>query len=314
MTPIHQHFPALGTTVEGVLHSSDALSMQQVWDKVRRLVNAFERRFSRFQPSSELSLLNGQAGRPITVSAEMLELFLAARRAWDRTEHLVDPTIGAAIISAGYDVTFDRVPVETVSIQAPETNAQPRPSLSMINIDPIVSTVTMPAGVSIDMGGLGKGFLLDAVARTIEEVTNDFWVSLGGDVCVSGTDGGRPWRIGVQDPAALERDWATLTVPTGRWAIATSGTTKRKGVRHGRRWHHIIDPRTGRPALTDLVAVTVVADSGLMADALAKAILIRGSREGLTWLQRQHQVEAIVITDRHDLLTTSGARPWLTLL
>lgn len=287
-------FPALGTIVEGGIRA-DQIQSRRLWTELRRKISAFEKRFSRFQADSELSRLNRNAGHPTPVSPEMMDILAAANSMWKYTEHAVDPTIGRALVRAGYDASF-----ETLDERAPspvDNNHSHQTTFGDVMIDTSKSTVTVPVDVMLDFGGIGKGYLLDHLVPMIEKITKNYWLSLGGDLIVSGTDEhSQYWSIGVQDPMHPDRDLGQLTPPAGRWGIATSGTMKRRGVRDDVPWHHLIDVATGRPADTDVAAVAVLSPTALEADAMAKAVLLRGSQSGLAWAERK-KYRALVITD-----------------
>ncbi len=287
-------FAALGTSVEFGVRADATASQTLIADIICR-VNAFEATFTRFHKSSELSTLNARAGQPTRVSQAMLALLLAARRVWLQTGGIVDPTIGSALNRAGYDQSFDQLVVDNPLPPAGE----PVPDVTFgdVTVNQETSTVTMPAGSSLDLGGVGKGYLADQLVPIIEAVTHDYWLSLGGDMVGSGVgDDGKPWPIAVQNPQSMAHDLGTLRLPDTHWAMATSGISKRRGTRAGKAWHHLIDPRTGKPADTDVVGVTLVAPTALEADAFAKTVLLLGTGEGMAWLRRQSGCHAIVST------------------
>ncbi|MFA6553576.1 MAG: FAD:protein FMN transferase [Patescibacteria group bacterium] len=307
-----KRFQALGTTVEGGIRT-DAKAAQMVFDEIEQQVKTFESKFSRFRGDSELSMLNANAGQVVTVSEDLMELLSAARDTWLMTEGIVDPTIGQALITAGYDQSFETL--SQVSERTHNTSPAPRRTMADVDLDEKNRTVVIPPGMVMDLGGIGKGFLADRLIRRLEKISNDFWWSLGGDITVSGTDAdGQPWTVGVQDPRHLEKDVYNLKPPAGCWGIATSGIAKRRGVRNGQAWHHIIDPRTGQPATTDIVAVTAMAPRALEADVAAKTILILGAKSGLTWLRRHQNFEALIIKSDSTTVTTDRMTRLLQIL
>lgn len=229
------------------------------------------------------------------MSETMLELFDAARRMWKLTDHVVDPTVGNAMIAVGYDQSFDAL--KGLDDRPAATRNQAPMSFSDVVVEVERKTVSIPRDTSIDFGGIGKGFLLDRLASRIRTQTEHFWLSLGGDLVLSGTDEeNAPWPISVQDPRAHNRDIVRMTPPSGTWGVATSGTTKRRGIRNGVVWHHLINPRTGRPAETDVAAATVIAPTALEADAMAKTLCILGAGDGLAWALQRPDIEALVVT------------------
>lgn len=301
-------FSALGTTIEGGIRT-EAKAAKMIFSQIERRVKSFEANFSRFKKSSELSLLNANAGQSVTVSKELMALLSAARGMWLMTEGIIDPTIGQALISAGYDKSFDRP--ENVSTRQVQPAPVQRRTMADVSLDEKNRTVVMPPGTALDLGGIGKGYLLDQLAVSLAKISSDFWWSLGGDMVVSGTDeDGQPWTVGVQDPNNFEKDAFTVKPPTGRWGIATSGIAKRRGVRNGQPWHHIIDPRTGQPAHTDIMAVTVLAPQALAADVAAKTIIILGEISGLAWLGRHENFEALIIKSDGTTVTTKRMKGW----
>jgi thiamine biosynthesis lipoprotein len=225
---------------------------------------------------------------------------------WQWSDGFFDPTVGAALEAAGYDASFERLPTDRPDASV----GQPSSSVSFadVRLDPGDVSITLPAGVRIDLGGIGKGYLLDAVQRRAQTITEDYWLSFGGDLFVSGRDDeNQSWRIAVQSAEHLEEDIGLLEAPAGQWAISTSGTTKRKGVRAGRAWHHLINPRTMQPSDSPVLAVTALARSALEADVAAKTILLRGPEDGLNWA-RSKSIEALLQLPRANFIMTPAMR------
>jgi FAD:protein FMN transferase len=254
-------------------------------------VYAFEARLTRFRADSELSRFNAAAGRRVTVSPLLAELLRTALDAYALTDGLVNAAVLPALVAAGYDRTIEEVrrrrPVSRVCLgaDAPCGGSTPRPSFAA-GVRPNDSLPPAPQlpdvlhvghtwarlapDCAIDLGGVGKGWLADRLAERLENAA----VNLGGDVAVRG-DGpdGMGWSVGLCD------GWAVALRQGG---VATSGT-------EGRRWaggHHLIDPRTGVPAATDLAAVGVVAGTAAQAEALSKAAVLLGSTDAAEWLQQ----------------------------
>ncbi|HMK07966.1 MAG TPA: FAD:protein FMN transferase, partial [Anaerolineales bacterium] len=170
-------------------------------------------------------------------------------------------------------------------------------------------TVRLPAGTRLDLGGIGKGWAADRAVRRLSR-TGAALVDAAGDIAVSGpTASGDPWPIGVADPAHAERQLAVLMI--GKGGVATSGRDYRRWRQGGLWAHHIIDPRTGRPAQTDVLSATVVGPSARMAEAAAKAVLILGSREGLGWLEGRPALAGLVVLDDERVLTSRRMKPYL---
>jgi thiamine biosynthesis lipoprotein len=252
-------------------------------------IRDLERRWSRFLPTSELSRLNDCAGQPVVVSAETFDLVARAVRAWRLTEGKYDPTVGAALVRHGYDRDFADV-ARTIA-DTPDPVALP-PGAGAIGLMPSGNAVTLPPGVTIDPGGIGKGLAADTTARMLVEGGADgALVNVGGDLrAVGEPPDGDGWVVTVPDPLDPERELLRLAIPAG--AVATSSRLQRRWLTTAGEAHHLIDPATGAPVVTDVVAVTVVAGEAWWAEALAKAVFLTGPN-ALTQLADIH---AVVVT------------------
>ena len=248
---------------------------------------------SRFRPESELSRLNRSAGKDVPVSEVLWDVLAAAFEAAQSTRGLVQPTILEALEVAGYDRTW-----ESMGSRVAEREALPAPTVPdwrLVERNPHTRRVRLPAGTSLDLGGFGKGWAADQAARRLGKV-GPALVDAGGDIAVSGPAGdGDPWPIGVADPAQDGETIALLRIRSG--GVATSGRDYKRW-RQGDAWrHHLIDPRTGQPAETDILATTVVAPSARVAEAAAKAVLILGSRDGLRWLETHRRLAGLAVLE-----------------
>jgi thiamine biosynthesis lipoprotein len=269
-------------------------------DAAERLFRACEARLSRFLSDSELCALNRDAGTDVPVSREMLRILDRAAALHRRTDGIFDPAILPHLEAAGYDRSFERV--EHDSPAAPQAPAHAG-SFADLRIDHMRGTVRAPLGMRIDLGGIGKGFTVDAVADLLRPAGNAL-VDAGGDIRAFG-DGpdGDGWLIGVSDPLdpkrLLDRVWLHDA------ALATSTTAARRWLRGGALQHHIIDPRTGAPAESDALSVTVLATSAVEAEVLAKTALVLGYDTGRALLEAQHAAGLFVLADG-DVRTTAG--------
>jgi thiamine biosynthesis lipoprotein len=271
----------------------------------RAFLRRAEALLSRFRPDSEISRLNDAAGKPVRVSPLTLAAIQAARDAAAATGGLFDPTIRNALLAAGYDRDFAAIGRgSAVRLPLPPQAGRWRE----IAIDPSRRLVRLPAGVGIDLGGIAKGWLADRVAERLSRF-GPALADLGGDLALRGLPpDGDPWRFDVEDP----RGGVLGTVRLHSGGIATSGTTRRRwqdGAAHAA--HHIIDPRTGMPALTDLLAVTVVAPDAATAEVAAKGTLLLGSTLGAAALNSAGL--AGILVRQEGKTTVVGAIDWLDM-
>lgn len=298
-------YKALGTTIEGVFR--DMHEPHSLVTDIKQRITIFENTFSRFIVTSELSRINAHTGKPISISEEMFKLLSAAERLRKTTHNNITPLVGAVMDAIGYNKTFDSLTHESEISPLPDSTSLV--DLNMV-LDPAHQTLTLPLGTKLDVGGIGKGYLLEELAPWIEQQSKHYWLSLGGDMLVAGKDADeQPWIVGVQNPFSLNEDIGKLHMPPNRLTIATSGITKRKGVSNGIPWHHIINPSTGKPSDTDVVMATVVAPSALEAEAYAKHIIIEGSKKGMLWAEAE-RVAALAITKARHITMTSPMRPY----
>jgi FAD:protein FMN transferase len=201
----------------------------------------------------------------------------------------------------GYDRTFDSI--------AETDRPIPSPSVAdwrKIEIDPERRIIRLPREGALDLGGSAKGWAADRAVERLAEY-GPALVDAGGDIAVSGLRAdGSPWPIAVENPLEADRPLCTLAVCGG--GVATSGRDYRVWKRAGEWQHHILDPRTGRPARTDVVAATVVAPDAREAEAAAKAALILGSRDGLRWIEAREQLAGLLILEDGSVLWSARMR------
>jgi thiamine biosynthesis lipoprotein len=272
-----------------------------------------EQRLSRFLPESELSRINRSLEAPVRVSQLTVDVVAAALDAAEATGGLFDPTVHDALVVAGYDRTFTELDGVSGAIAAQfPGGSSPHPARSCdyreVEIDRTNHRVTLPATVSLDLGGIAKGWLADRAATRLGRFGAAL-ADLGGDVALCGRPpGGGAWRIDVAAPAGQPALLGRLIVRSG--GVATSGITQRRWrTRSGWR-HHLIDPRTGQPALTDLLSATVVAPSATAAEIAAKAVMLLGSDAGARAIASSPELGGVFVR-KDQTIFTAGAVTWL---
>ncbi|WP_322489191.1 FAD:protein FMN transferase [Chloroflexus sp.] len=283
-------FRAMGSTITIVIDSDDPIARSAL-NVARRTFLRYEQILSRFRLHSELSALNRRAGcGPVRVGHTLWRAVQYALRSASASDGIVTPTVGAALVAAGYDRDFATLTDGVARRSAP---AHPTPDWQEIRLDPRRRTIALPAGVQLDLGGSAKGWTAVLVARRLGRRFPTL-VDAGGDVAISGLQrNGAPWPIAVADPRDPDADLELLLLRRG--GVATSGIDYRRW-QQGDRWqHHLIDPRTGSPAATDILAATVVAPSLTIAEMAAKTVVILGSEAGLLWLADRPQLAALLM-------------------
>jgi thiamine biosynthesis lipoprotein len=300
-------FRAMGCQMQALL-DDDGAEAAEALEQVPGWFEEWEQALSRFRADSELSRLNASGGQTVPVSLALWEVvdltFTAARESGG----LVTPTQLAALEAAGYNQTFDDLPKDAAAGPAWLTPA-PAPDLAQaVERDARRRTLRLAPGVRLDLGGVAKGWAADQAARRLSTV-GPALVDAGGDIAVSGPRaGGVPWAVGVANPFFADGELETLLIAAGA-GVATSGRDYRRWQRNGHWYHHILDPRTGLPAATDVLTATVVGPSAARAEAAAKVALIVGSQAGLAWLKARPEFAAcLVLEDGRQVRTANLAQ------
>lgn len=251
--------------------------LQAHLDQAFELFRQFERRFTRFKKESELSQFNeGQGGK---VSPALWDILTVAKTYSTLTQGVFDPAILPALESVGYRGASDAK--GSISLE--------RHSISELVFDEEHATITKPASLRIDLGGIGKGYCVDQVSRELRQWGHvNFVIDAGGDIYVSGmnVEEGYPyWVLEVEDPHNPSASVATVVLNDE--AIATSGRNRRTWTKEGRVKHHIINPTTQDSASNELMTVSVIAPTTTAADIWAKTLFILGLEKGLERAKEQ---------------------------
>jgi thiamine biosynthesis lipoprotein len=262
-------------------------------------------RMSEWNDTSPLSSVNRAAGvEPVHVPEDLRRLIRRGIKIGDLTGGAFDITWAALWGLWDFNADPPRVPDEE-RIEARLRLVDYR----RLEIDDEAGTVYLPEkGMLIGLGGIAKGYALDRAAAALRAAGIDsFLISAGGQMMVGGRRGDRPWRIGIRDPRMGPADYfAYLTVTDT--SVSTSGDYERFFILDGVRYHHILDPRTGRPAHPPgrLRSATVVCADATLADALSTALIVLGREEALALVESLDGVEAVLVDDKAQVHTTSG--------
>ncbi len=260
---------------------------------------------SRFMPGSEVSMINQNAGKGyVNISSETFEVLSCASRLSEISEGLFDITVGPLVDLWRYNHSF----------QVPE-DEEIRHALSLVNYRDLMlnpeeqSASLRRAEQSIDLGGIGKGYISDCLVKTLQNygVVSAF-VNIGGNVSTLGNKpDGSYWSVGIRHPRYSGCLIGAVKV-TGQ-AVVTSGDYERYFVDGtGKRRHHIINPTTGYPVESGLISVTVVAESAMVADGLSTSVFAAGIDGGLGYLTRFPGVDAVLVDNNQRVFITQGLK------
>jgi FAD:protein FMN transferase len=293
-----------GTRVEVLVWGEPEDKARAAAAEVLREFDRLHRTYHAWQPS-EMTALNDAiaARRPHEVTAEFAGFIREAQDAAARGEHLFDPGIGRLIELWGFhDDTFKPQLPDAAKLA---DLVRARPSIADLTIDG-TKVSSRNTAVALDFGGYLKGVALDRAAALLRAkgIANAL-INIGGNVLALGSKGGTPWRVGIQHPRAAT-PLATLELRDGE-AIGTSGDYQRYFEVDGRRYCHLIDPRTGRPSdATEAVTVLIPpqANAGMWSDVASKPLFIAGAdwqrladRLGVTQVLRVDAEGRIEVTD-----------------
>ena len=269
--------------------------MDEIWAACAR----YEQLLSKTIDASDVSRINNAMGQTVTVDPETWEILRRAKEISAQTGGAFSITI--APVTALWSFT------DTVTNMVPTDEARLK-MLPLVDDQKIAlgenNTVTLPAGMEIDLGGIAKGYIADKVADIIREKAYAGIVSLGGNVYTVGKKpDGSAFSVGIKDPHNPAASKAIIY--TGDGTVVTSGTYERGFSFGGVRYHHILDPETGWPSQSDLVSATFVMDSSMTADALATACIVIGSEKSLA-LAKELQLDAMFIDKDGQAFFTEG--------
>lgn len=283
----------------------DTLMHVKIWgsdaaaDAVRQELFRLEKLLSVTENSSDVALLN--CGGYKRISDETNELLHSALAISERTGGAFDPTVYPLVRLWGFTEATQRVPSQD-ELQAALSH------IGIENVDAQDGFAELKNGAQLDFGGIAKGYAAERCSSILQASgVEAALLTLGGNVQAVGTKpDGTPWAIGIADPAQPEQSLATLRF-TGSLALVTSGGYQRYFEKDGVRYHHILDPKTGMPAQSGLASVTVLAQSGTLADALSTALFVMGLDEATEFWRASDDFEAVFITDDGEIYATAGA-------
>jgi thiamine biosynthesis lipoprotein len=263
----------LGTTSVVAVTQPTALPLAR--RLLARELRAFDLACSRFRDDSELAAANAAAGRPTAAGPLLRDAVRRALRAAAQTQGLVDPTVGLSMRAVGYDQTFFRLQLRDGRLVRP--SFVPAGRWREVVIDDERETVTVPAGVELDLGATAKALAADRGAAAAATATGvGVLVSIGGDVAVAGRPPLGGWPVGIaHDHRATGVD-VSACVALSAGGLASSGKRVRRWGTALGSMHHILDPRTGRPAESPWATVSVAAATCVDANTASTAAIVLG--------------------------------------
>ena len=300
----------IGTYIKISIYSDKEVPSEQ-FDRIFEEIDQFEKLISKNILTSEVSMINENAGKqPVKVSDTIFELIQMGLRYSNISDGGFDISIGPLVDLWGIGTKGAHVPAES-EIQ----DAISKIDYHDIVLDEANQTVFLKnEGMSLDLGAIAKGYIADHVKTLIqEEGYQSAIINLGGNVL---TVGHKPnsdaWSIGVRDPKGESKDIVGILKLQDN-SIVSSGTYERFFIEDGKRYHHILNPKTGYPEDNQLQSVSIISQKSVVGDALSTTVFVMGLQEGYAYVESLDQVEALFITTEGSIYSTSGLKDVFTL-
>ena len=284
----------MDTIIEQQFYGDGAIQAEQ---EILRRLRQFEQEVSLYIPSSDIAQINALAGQGgVEVSPRTFDLIRQAKEYSEISQGTFDLTVAPLVEAWAITSATPRVPTEEELQQCVSLVAW-----QDVLLDEEHTAVTLArSGQAIDLGGIAKGYAAGIIHEVCQEMAvNNGFVSLGGNIIVIGPQpNGSPFLFGIRDPRGTTEDYI-LKIPLSTGCIATSGDYERYFEQDGQRYHHIFDPKTGKPAQSDLLSVSVVAADGAFCDFLSTALFVAGKEAALRLLDKTEFALIVVDQDKN---------------
>ena len=292
----------MGTRCDVELWTEDRAAGDAAIEAVFAEMRRIDTRFSTFKPDSEVSQVNaGAAQAPMVISEELY--------------NLIQTSIDYSVLTRGtFDITYASVGyLYDYHEHVHPTDAQIAAALPGVNyrhirLDPAAHTVFFERpGMRIDFGGIGKGYAVDRGIAVLQTMgVSRAMVNAGGDSRIIGDRFGKPWIVAIRDPD--DSTHTALKIPLSDTAFSTSGDYERYFDEDGVRYHHILDPKTGKSP-HKVRSVTIVAPTATRTDALTKSVFVMGAKPGIEFIDTLPDVDAVAVTPDRKVWYSKGLEP-----
>src|SRR5690625_1062190 len=282
---------------------------QVILDEIIMRLHEFDKRFSTHDPHSELMEVNNNAGvKPVKVHPDLYELIKIGKEHSSADDSYLNIAIGPLVQAWQISSSKAHRPTpKTIQTLLSKINARD------IILDDQAQTVFLKwTGMFIDLGAIAKGFIADLIIQDLEAMNVSAWlINLGGNVM---TYGNAPkhedsfWRIGIQHPFHVRGTYIAVVKALNQ-SVVTSGIYERKSIIDNQTYHHILDPNTGYPIMTDIASLTVVSKKSIDGEIWTSRLFGQPSEQIINSLEQIKDVEGIVITKNGDLLYSTGIKP-----
>jgi FAD:protein FMN transferase len=302
---------SMGTEVHVSAWTADEAAALAAFERVFDEFDRLDALMSVWKEGSDILRINAAAGKgAVAVSPEVREALHASQEVSEWTAGKFDVTFAALSGLWKFDQDIDG--------QIPD-RSQIAAKLAFIDyhalqIDDRAGTARLARdGMRVSLGGIGKGYAIDRAVTILRGAgLADFMIQAGGDLYVAGRRGDRPWHVGIQDPRGAPNTLFAAIELTDA-AFSTSGDYERFFIRDGHRYHHILDPDTGEPAVRSRSA-TIMAKSATVSDGLSTGVFILGGEQGMALIEKLPDVEGVIVTANNQVLVSTGLKARLQLI
>lgn len=288
---------AMNTVMTLTVYGENA---SEILDEAKHMIYGYENMFSVNVEDSDIARLNRAGGEPVNVSADTYEVIRKSVEISAGTDGLFDISVYLLVCAWGFTTDEYRIPDEAERARLLQAVDYTKIRLGENH------TVTLPADMKIDLGGIAKGYVSQKLVDLFRERKAEAAViSLGGNVQTYGKKpDGTPFTVGITDPSDGSSVYGTIKAE--ETAVVTSGAYQRYFEKDGVIYHHIIDKRTGAPAETDLASATVLSADGAEADALATALFMMGKERAIAFDREHEDIKCILIDKNNEVWTSDG--------
>ena len=301
--PVETSLFAMNTYMTFTAYGENA---QAALDESVELIQTMESRWSVTDDESEIYRANHSGGQTVSISEETAELISFALEMAEKTDGALDPTIYPVLAAWGFTTDSKQVP-------APEQIAELLWNVGYDRIQLEGTSLTVPEGMELDLGAVGKGYSADLVTEVLKEHdVESAIISLGGNIqAVGSRPDGSDWRIGIRTPWE-EGNLGVLEISDA--AVVTSGGYENYFEdEDGNIYWHILNPSTGYPANNGLQAVTIIGKEGRLCDALSTALFVMGAEQAEAFWRKNGGFDMLLVTDEKEVILTEGIADKFTL-
>jgi len=294
----------LNTVIEITLYEKEK-DAREIFDKLFGEIQKYNDKYDRHIPGSELSEVNSNAGKPVKVSDETIEIVRSSFIFSDMSEGLFDISIGPLVDLWDINGSNPQLPSES-EIE----NALVKIDYNKIIINSDDNTLLLSEpGMSLDLGSIAKGFITDRLVEYLSQTKiRSAMLNLGGNLYLHGSKpDGSLWQIGIRNPYGTKGDHVGI-VQVKDTSVVTSGIYERYFEIDNKRYHHILNPRTGYPEDNNLASVSIICPSSIMADGLSTTVFLLGIEKGMELVESLENTEAIFVTKDKKVYLSSGIK------